>query len=100
MSNESTVEIAQAAARAAVNEFVYGPAFREVLDAHVNARLEALGIDTKDAEATRRDLVKLREWNEFWTFVSRKGVGSTITWLVTGALASVAIGLGIIIGRQ
>lgn len=99
-SHQEQFEIATKAAAAAVRQFVYSPEFREALNEAIDTRLKVCGIDPEDAVKVRRDMVQLRDWNEFWDFVRRKGVGSTVTWLVTGALASLAIGIGVIIGRH
>lgn len=99
MSGHNVHEIAQAAARAAVHEFVYGPTLQGIIDNAVDNALQRVGIDTSDPTATRRDMVKLREWTEFWEFVRQKGIGATVTWVVTGALAALAIGVGVLIGR-
>lgn len=99
-TEQSTIEIAQIAARAAVLEVTSGEQFRDAISGQIKAALDSVGLDTNDPARMRRDLVQLREWNDFWDFVRKKGVGATVTWVVTGALASLAIGIGVLLGRS
>lgn len=97
MSAADNEEIAARAARLAVEQFVNSPAFTVAVASRVDAtlelKLESYGIDTHHPDKTRADFVSLREWNEFWRFIRNKGVGTVITWLMTGALAALATGL-------
>lgn len=92
-------DIALRAARQAVQEFIYSPAFSTIVEARLDVRLQALGLDTNNPEKTRSDLVNLREWNEFWRFLRNKGVGTAVGWVVTGLCAALAAGVYIIFQR-
>lgn len=87
-------QIAYEAAHAALEEFVQSDKFRSSMEFSIKTSLEKLGIDTEDTEAMRRDMVHLRTWREFMEFVSKKGVGAAITWLVTAMLGLLVLGIG------
>lgn len=91
---------ASTAARAAISEFIRSPEFAETIDATVCKTLERLGIDTRDPEKTRRDMVSLRNWRELTEFIKREGVGAVVKWIVAGLLAAIMIGLGVFIGKH
>lgn len=95
--------IATRAAHKAVSEFVASPEYAatiaRALEPAICTKLETLGIDTKNPAATRRDMVSLRDWNNFWSTVREAGIASTVKWLVGGALAALVVGIGIALHR-
>lgn len=97
MSTPAELEaIALKAARHAVTEFTEGPAFSRAVTQAINTAMEQYGInvDTPEArEKLRRDMLNLRTWTEFWDFAKKKGIGATITWVVTGGLALLVAGI-------
>lgn len=86
-------EIAIEAARTALEEFVGSEKFHDAMQKSTDRTLERLGIDTLDPEAMRRDMIHLRTWREFMEFASKKGVGTAISWLVTGVLGLLVLGV-------
>lgn len=98
--SDTTNAVAREAAKLAVNEFIYGPALKQVVSSAVDDALQKLGFDTEHPADMRRDMVSLREWNEFWERLRDRGFGAAITWAVTGALAALAVGIGVLLGRH
>jgi hypothetical protein len=93
---QSVDDIALNAARIAVKEFANSDAMRDAMSTAIQSALEKAGMNISTPEAReklRRDMEGLRTWTEFWDFVRKKGVGTTINWLITGALAALASGI-------
>ncbi len=90
---ESVIRVA---AKAAIREFVYGQDLKNIIEESVNNALEKLGIDTQDPEATRRDMVHLRNWTETMATIKKTGVATVVKTLISGGIATILIGLGYI----
>lgn len=84
------------AARIAVQEFAHSDILKTALKQVVTETFEQAGMNISTPEAReklRQDMVNLRTWNEFWGFVREKGIGTTVNWIITGALTALAAGL-------
>lgn len=97
-------QVALTAARQALDEFATSPtrlaSLRVVIKDAVFDTLEKLGIDTRDPESTRKDMVHLRTWRELMEFMRQQGVGAAVKWIVTAGLAAVAVGVGVALSKS
>lgn len=98
-SAAATQAAATVAAQAVVKEFINGPGLTQVIGATVGATLERLGLDTKHAEETRRDMVHLRQWREVTENMRKQGFGEATKWVVRATLAALAVGAGVMLQR-
>ena len=96
-SASSTQAAATAAAQAVVKEFIGGPGLQQVIGATVGATLERLGLDTKNAEETRRDMAHLRQWRETMETMRQQGFGEATKWAVRAGIAALLVGAGVMI---
>lgn len=85
--------IATLAAKAAVSEFVNGPAFETTVERTVEAVLLKLGLDTDHPDAMRLDMAHLRRGRQRSELVQNKGMGAAVTAVV--GLVFTIIGAGI-----
>lgn len=92
--------LVRAAAQAAIREFVHGPDLGHIIESSVNNALEKLGIDTEDPEATRRDMVHLRNWTETMATIKKTGVATLVKTLVSGGIATLLVGIGYILNQR
>lgn len=85
--------IATLAAKAAVHEFVHGPAFETAIERTIDAVLAKSGLDTDHPDEMRLDMAHVRRGRRRAELVESKGIGAAVTALV-GVLFAV-IGAGI-----
>lgn len=91
---------ATAAAQAVVKEFIAGPGLAQVIHATVGSTLEQLGVDTKNPDEMRADLIALRDWRETFQYVRRKGLGTVVVGVISLLMTAMGIGIGIIFSRH
>lgn len=97
VAQNAATTAATAAAVAVVKEFVNGPGLTQVITATVTATLERLGMDTQNADATRKDMVHLRQWREVTETMRKQGFGEATKWAVRAGIAALLVGAGVMI---
>lgn len=64
----------------------------------VGDALIRVGLDTENADATRRDLAYLRQWRVTMETVRTEGLVVATKWVVTGLFVLIVIGFGVKLG--
>lgn len=85
--------IATLAAKAAVHEFVNGPAFETAIERTIDAVLAKSGLDIGHPDEMRLDMAHVRRVRRRAELVESKGIGATMTALVS--FMFLVIGAGI-----
>lgn len=100
-------EVAQAAARTALNEFADSQDRKDELqnlmhDA-INGALEKLGVNVNSVESVekfRANMAHLQSWREFTELVKTQGIGAAVSWITKGCLLLITLGIVALLGKH